>query len=407
MQRMAPERSFEAYDDLLQAIYTAGLSPDVWPETVARLADACSAPRAMLFTLAHTVDEGGFCIAHNIPQKALESWAGTDEKDRADPFARRIAERALMIDGACLIGDDLVGRSELVQTRFYKEWWEPFDIGQLCVGIVFGSTDAYKLPTAFSLYRSVADPPFGADEVSLLSRLLPHLSRALGTMFHLRDSSRRVATTSAALDRLRAAVIVLDANKAVRFANEAATRLLETRTALKLQSTIEPGRRLLGLHPSLWDREAEFQALLARAVASPRIEYKHNDHFSDALLLHGNDGRPAVVLHIAPLPARAHPTPIRSVAFEDLNGDAKAIVFAYDLSDASKVQPPLLRDLFGLTAAEARAALALLGGGTIEEIAQRLTISLGTLKTQLAHVYAKTGTTRQIDLLKLLFSLTG
>ncbi|MBC7683401.1 MAG: helix-turn-helix transcriptional regulator [Ferruginibacter sp.] len=54
----------------------------------------------------------------------------------------------------------------------------------------------------------------------------------------------------------------------------------------------------------------------------------------------------------------------------------KASVFIYDLAVVGKVPPTLLCKLFVLTATEARAALQMLQGGTTEEIALRLGISV-------------------------------
>jgi DNA-binding CsgD family transcriptional regulator len=40
-------------------------------------------------------------------------------------------------------------------------------------------------------------------------------------------------------------------------------------------------------------------------------------------------------------------------------------------------------------------------GGGVRELAERLGISLATVKTHLNHIFAKTGTRRQADLLRL------
>lgn len=60
----------------------------------------------------------------------------------------------------------------------------------------------------------------------------------------------------------------------------------------------------------------------------------------------------------------------------------------------------MLVRLYGLTPAEARLVEALLAGATIQEYADRAGVSLHTAKTQLKHVFAKTGATRQADLIR-------
>jgi DNA-binding CsgD family transcriptional regulator len=109
------------------------------------------------------------------------------------------------------------------------------------------------------------------------------------------------------------------------------------------------------------------------------------------------DGAPRCVLHVAPLG-----TPAAGV-LPLVRG--RAIVFAYELT-AIAVSVATLMSLFGVTAAEARAALEVPRGGSLAAMADRLDVSVNTLKTQLQAVYAKTMTRRQADLLKVLLALS-
>ena len=196
-----------AYDGLVHSIYDAALEPTRWPDVVSRVAGVCAASRAMLFTVAHTAEQGGFFFTHNLPQQALDRWASLDVQARADPFFQLLSARNRIVEGDVHVGEDLVPRPKLVVTSFYKQWWQPIGIDHLCVGIVFDGTDAHKLPVVFSLYRSGDEGPFGPREVDIVRRLLAHLSRALGTMFHLRDRQLQVAVTRAALDHLSAVAL--------------------------------------------------------------------------------------------------------------------------------------------------------------------------------------------------------
>jgi DNA-binding CsgD family transcriptional regulator len=54
---------------------------------------------------------------------------------------------------------------------------------------------------------------------------------------------------------------------------------------------------------------------------------------------------------------------------------------------------------FGLTAAEARLAVALAQGETVEDYAGRTGRSMATVRSQLRSVFSKTGTHRQSELL--------
>ena len=77
------------------------------------------------------------------------------------------------------------------------------------------------------------------------------------------------------------------------------------------------------------------------------------------------------------------------------------------IQDPDRVPAPSqnwLRRLFGLTAAEVRLALQLFGGSTLAEAASALNISRATARVHLAHIFRKTRTARQAELIRLLMS---
>jgi DNA-binding CsgD family transcriptional regulator len=66
-----------------------------------------------------------------------------------------------------------------------------------------------------------------------------------------------------------------------------------------------------------------------------------------------------------------------------------------------------LRDLFGLTATEARLADCLLEGNGLQDAADTLKITWSTTRFHLKRIFAKTGTCRQTELMRLMWSLPG
>jgi DNA-binding CsgD family transcriptional regulator len=59
-----------------------------------------------------------------------------------------------------------------------------------------------------------------------------------------------------------------------------------------------------------------------------------------------------------------------------------------------------LIQLYGLTAAEARLTAALVNGERLEDYAVRQRISINTVRTQSKQIFAKTGLSRQADLIR-------
>jgi DNA-binding CsgD family transcriptional regulator len=61
-------------------------------------------------------------------------------------------------------------------------------------------------------------------------------------------------------------------------------------------------------------------------------------------------------------------------------------------------------DLFALSATEAALALHLAGGRTLTEAALALNLSEQTARTYSKHIFAKTGTHRQAELVRLILT---
>jgi DNA-binding CsgD family transcriptional regulator len=94
---------------------------------------------------------------------------------------------------------------------------------------------------------------------------------------------------------------------------------------------------------------------------------------------------------------------IHSVPVADAMADGPhTVLVLVDLSDTPKPRPASLEQLFGLTRAEARLAVQFASGCTPAHIAAENGLSLATVRSQLASVFAKTQTSRQTELVALL-----
>ncbi|MGH0032040.1 MAG: helix-turn-helix transcriptional regulator [Myxococcota bacterium] len=71
----------------------------------------------------------------------------------------------------------------------------------------------------------------------------------------------------------------------------------------------------------------------------------------------------------------------------------------------SRASIQALGEVYGLTAAESGVVRGLVEGHSIEEVAARRKVKTETARGQLKQVFAKTGTTRQAELIRLV--LTG
>lgn len=81
-----------------------------------------------------------------------------------------------------------------------------------------------------------------------------------------------------------------------------------------------------------------------------------------------------------------------------------SVLFIVDPDESGQIGADLLREIYGLTPAEARLTQGILFGQSLQEFADAAEVSINTVRTQLKQVFAKTGTRRQVDLMRVLMS---
>jgi DNA-binding CsgD family transcriptional regulator len=112
----------------------------------------------------------------------------------------------------------------------------------------------------------------------------------------------------------------------------------------------------------------------------------------DKMVIHREDGT-TLILVICPLPGAKYG-----------GKDEIAIIFIDDPGRrvGKSVSAALLRDQYGLTRSEAILVVSLLSGATLQSAALRQNIAVPTARTHLAHVFQKTDTHSQPELMRLL-----
>jgi DNA-binding CsgD family transcriptional regulator len=183
------------------------------------------------------------------------------------------------------------------------------------------------------------------------------------------------------LDCMGCAILLLDAMGTVTGVNARAKPLLGT------DLSIHRGRLTAADHTS----NQRLQSLVRAAPTAMPLD----DDLLPPVVVARREGRP-IVVQVLPAAGLAGA----------LGEGARAILLLTDLEAQPELPERRLMRLFGLTPAEARLAARLGSGETLEETAEALQVSLGTARNQLKAVFAKTQTSRQAELIALLWRIS-
>ena len=381
--------------DLLGLIYEGATDPSRWTKDILpAMAHYVEAPACILYSALHTPQDGGYFFLHGITQEHIDHYVHKHYAD--DVWKIAITEGNFLTTGTVLIGDELIPRTQLLASNFYKDCLSLNEnMVQLLSGIVFGMDSTASMPAACSFFRGAHHPDFDEESRARVRLLLPHVSRSLGVMQRLRSADLAVATSLAALDRLPSGVLLLDHSGAVAFVNRAARRMLEDSDELHLRQgphSAELGH-LVANNPAADDaiREAIRSAVHRDPYATA--------HFSQSVTVPGSCGPVRYSLQFSALGEHAE--------FGGDGGAFATIIFIVEDAHKIAVDAGVLQRAYRLTPAEAKVAMAMLEFVSAKDVADALALSHHTVRTQIKQIYAKLGVDTRTRFVKLMLGMSG
>lgn len=283
-------------------------------------------------------------------------------------------------------GEAVVGDAELLSSPYYLHYLKPADIRH-GMGICLTHAGGTRF-TVLSLNRARTAGPFGEPDFALVRLLRPHLLNHYSLYRRLTKADALASTLSATLDRLSIAAMVLDAQGLVSYANDAAEGLL---TAGKLLSRSRSGSLIASDRRTRAKLHAAFQLVL-RVAGAKSVSLRIS---APGTSLEQSMG---AVIHVYALP---------SGTLGQHAGQVLVLLTDLVAPPSSHDRQSMLEITLGATRAEARAALALLQHHDVAASAASLGITINTLKTHLKHLFQKTETSRQSELLLLVERVLG
>lgn len=194
-----------------------------------------------------------------------------------------------------------------------------------------------------------------------------------------------ISTFEASLDLIATGVLLVDAEARIVHANREAQSMLQTGSPIRSDRG-----ELRALMP---ETTASLRAAIAKiTTTTPAGSEAAIGAAGIGVPAPQADGTPSLI-HVLPLMSgdvRARIAP-----------RAIAALFITPAVDGIGAPPAALAALFDLSPAEMRTLERLIAGDTLAEAAEALGVALTTVRTHLAHIFDKTGTSRQAELIGL------
>lgn len=233
--------------------------------------------------------------------------------------------------------------------------------------------------TRIRITRGVGTPAFSDHERALFEMVIPHVRQALDLYQRLESTRWEHAVYAGAVERLALGTVILDKQDQVIKYNALAGAIFDEKDGLALA-----GRKICFDNAKTDTVFREF----IRQSGMPEEAIGHRAIFRVERPSGKRDL--GIVAHHIDTPDFLHA------------GSAPAIaLFLADPERQFEVTGDALRELFGLTPMEAKIAASIANGLSVHESAESLGLATNTVRAHLRSVFAKTGVSRQSQLVYL------
>lgn len=375
--------------DIIGDIYDASLEARLWSPVIERISHLLDAEQANILAFDQLNPHYFLFHSFNTQPEALELYQSGGFAPLDMEFAGKWMLTTAGIGHATANHKHFGGIENYMRAagRLYDEFFAKVDILYQC-GALLEKTDFRW--SVIGLHRGHHSEPYADEQIDMLTRLVPHLRRALQIHRQLIIANQEHAQLYRLLDGLTAGVLLLDVRGRIRYANPNAERLLQRHDGLCVGLMHD-------LKAPALAQQTELQTLINGAIGTSRRDRRATTA-GGVMACPDTNGRGLLMLTVAPLSELA--------GYAELGSDEiAAAIFLTDPQAQHTLSTDILRHNYGLTARECEVCTAFLNSATVQGTAELCGISVSTVRTYLKDIYEKTGQRSQAALMQLLMGL--
>lgn len=366
------ERSLSSFSAAVEAIYDCALDAAHWKEALRLIGALTDSPFAAIGTTDYGRGRHENAVFVGVDPMYVASYA---EKFAINPVMSACQMRPLgeVHRLGSMISD------EMIDSPFHHHWTRPQDLGDL-LGV--NAVREGQRVSGLSVFRKSSQPHYGNKHVHTFGMLAPHIRRTFAISHALDQRTITSQALEATLDALTAGVYLANREGRLVYLNRAA------------EGQMRAGSTLRVVDNRLVPRNRDAHLMINRAISEASSNESAMPAGGIALGLPDSE-KGGLVATVLPLNQGRRRDLSRPFA-------ATAAVFVQDPGVSPHYPGEAFGRLYRLTDAELRVVLAMAPGLSVKEAAALLGIGEVTARTHLQHVYAKTGTSKQTELLNLL-----
>jgi DNA-binding CsgD family transcriptional regulator len=371
---------------VIRHLYDAAIDGNKWPVFLKELAAAFRAKGSQIVRVQPRESMLNFSALYGYDEDVREMYGAADTKTAIARFERHFAE-LMPTDPRMRLLERFPGRplscrleiseAELHASKIYQDMLRLADVEYSLV-VSLGEDDGSLI--ILGVFRSKESRYFNEDDVATFGEIIPHLKQAIQLSEHLTQANFASRAALDTLDSIAMGILIVDDGARLIHANAAGQRIIGLGDGL----TTHGG--MLRLHDH--NQDAALRRIVRSALAEAR---------TGAIPL-------AQVLPVM-RPSGREPLPLLAGtlwhgASRQIGGLDRPLAVLFVSLPEEPIEAPaeLLRRVFGLTLAEARVCERLVQGQGLPTIAQDLEIAVETVRVHLKNIFAKTGVSRQAEL---------
>ena len=358
--------------DLISRVYDCTLDPGLWDGTLDECINLLGCPIVQLALS----DAASQRMLMSKERGIAARWC--EAQNPYISYAENIVSRENLIDEPVIASRERPV-SKIEASPLFREWANSHGICDIA------QINIFRTPTRFALLsfgRHQTAGFFDDVAIDLIRVLIPHVRRAVTITNILHAKSICEAHLYGTLDALKLGIVLTNQNAEIVYANRTASAMMGDETS--------PLRQAQG---HLQAERLATSSELKEAISIAARKEGGLAGTSLAIRLSNEDKKPVIarVLPLALSPgSTSRPFAPEAVAAVFINGPMEEPTCARAVAQA-----------FRLTPAEARVLRPILSGKTVPEVAAELGIAPSTARTHLNNIFARTGTSRQSELMKL------